>query len=559
MGRGSIQIATLAFSLAGWLCASAHGTEGKAGIADVSSTIDAYIEAGWRESSVQPAVAAEDAELVRRLYLDLIGRVPRSDEVRRFLDNTAPDKTAVLVDELLDSSEFASHWGRYWSTVLLGRGRLPRYVDRDRLASWLTSSLAAGTTYDEIVRELITATGNPVDNGAVNFLLSFEMKPEDTAESVAANFLGLQLGCARCHNHPYETWTQEEFYGFSASFAGIGRDRPNRTDRRIRRDARDERQRLEEEKNQGGQVSRMTKRELQEDMMAPVTAVRKTLRLVDQNPAEIKLSEGEETRVFRPMLLDGSVPRGNPRLAFADWLVQPANPYFSPALVNRIWGVLFGQGLVEPVDAFGSGNPPSHPELLEFVALDFSSHGYDLRRLFRVLTGTRTYRLSSEYHGEPPERELFAASSLRRMSPEQLFNSLVTLLKLERHARSPEFRENKDRFFRRFVFLFDTDTVSDEDVAQGTIPQALAMLNGPLTRMSRGAGSKGARRGRDFPPEQGVVVKELFLRTLARYPSPAERTDVGRLIREGESRRQAYQDVLWALVNTSEFFSFTEP
>ena len=191
MGRGSIQIATLAFSLAGWLCASAHGTEGKAGIADVSSTIDAYIEAGWREPSVQPAVAAEDAELVRRLYLDLIGRVPRSDEVRRFLDSTAPDKTAVLVDELLDSSEFASHWGRYWSTVLLGRGRLPRYVDRDRLASWLTSSLAAGTTYDEIVRELITATGNPVDNGAVNFLLSFEMKPEDTAESVAANFLGL--------------------------------------------------------------------------------------------------------------------------------------------------------------------------------------------------------------------------------------------------------------------------------------------------------------------------------------------------------------------------------
>ena len=499
-------------------------------------------------------MAADDTELVRRLYLDLIGRIPRSDEVRRFLGSTAPNKTAGLVDELLDSPEFASHWARYWTTVLLGRGRLPLYVDRGSLTSWLASGLAVGKPYDEIVRELITATGNPVDNGAVDFLLSFEMKPENTAESVAANFLGLQLGCARCHNHPYESWTQEDFYGFAASFAGLDRDRTTRADRRIRRDARDERRRLEEEKKQGGQVSRMEKRELQEDMMVTVSAVRKTLRLVDQNPAELELSEGEETKVFRPKLLDGTVPRRNPRQALANWLLQPENRYSSPALVNRVWGVLFGRGLVEPVDAFGIGNPPSHPELLGFLAHDFSSHGYDLRRLFRVLTGTRTYRLSARYRGEPPEQELFAASSLRRMSPEQLFNSLVTLLDLEGHARSKQFQENKERFFRRFVVLFDTDAVSDEEIAQGTIPQALAMLNGPLTRKSRGPGtSKGGPGGRDFPRGQRVVVDELFLRTLARCPSSTERTEVGRFVREAESRWQAYQDVLWALANTSEF------
>ena len=551
MRKGSGQIVALAVFLVGGLCTSAGGSEEQAKIAEASSKVDAYIEAGWVEAAVHPAAAADDAELVRRLYLDLVGRIPRPDEVRRFLDNAASGKTAGLVDDLLDSPEFASHWAQYWTTALLGRGRLPLYVDRDSFASWLASGIGAGESYDEIARQLITATGNPVDNGAVNFLLSFEMNPEDTAESVAANFLGMQLGCARCHNHPYESWTREEFYGFAASFAGIDRDRPTAADRRTRRDSR---RRVEEKKKQAEQSTGMKKRELRQDMMESLSTVRKTLRLVDRNPAELELTEGEETKILRPKLLDGSVPRGNPREGLADWLVRAENPYFSAAAVNRIWGVLFGRGLVEPVDAFGVGNPPSHPELLAFLARDFASHGYDLRRLFRVLTGTRAYRLSSTYAVEPPVRKLFAVAPLRRMSPEQLFNSLLTLLDLERDGRSGEFQEKRDDFLRRFVFLFDTDAVGDADLAQGTIPQALAMLNGPLTRMGRGrGGSSRGGRGRDILRGPSLAVDELFLRALARNPSATERVDVERFVRGEKNRRQAYRDVVWALANTSEF------
>jgi hypothetical protein len=470
---------------------------------EVSGQIDALLSEAWRQQGVSPALPSSDAMFLRRACLDLTGAIPTVRQVRAFLADESPDKRSRLIDELLKSPSHATHLAHLWRDIMLPRARGTPLAGV--FENWLQSRFHAGARYDELIFELLTASGQAGANGPTLFYSSLEVKPEELASSTSRIMLGVQIGCAQCHDHPFSTrWKQKDFWGLAAFFA-------------------------------------------------QVSGQRGTASVMDVNSGEVKLPKTDQ--VVPPQFPGEKEPAESGavrRRQLAQWVTAPDNPYFARATVNRVWSMLFGAGLVDPVDDFGDHNPPSHPQILEVLSADFVANGYDLRRLFRVIMLTASYQLSSELTGELSSApQLFAVMPVKSLSAEQIYESILRATGRRAPLVAASRRNPAER--QSFVAKFDAPTQRLIEFQAG-IPQVLTMLNGPLISAAADLQKSDLLAALVDAPflDSEQRIETLYLATLSRLPDEAERA---RLIEftSGRDPEKALSDILWVLLNSSEF------
>lgn len=485
--------------------------------AEMTARVDELIESRLRQAGVSPAATTDDAQFLRRVSLDLNGVIPAGSEVSAFLQDADSGKRAKLIDRLLANPRYATHLAQVWSKMLLpAAAQNERAAEVAGFTAWLRRRFAENIRYDIVVADLLTTTGSSNRGGAALFYTASGLKPEELAASTSRIFLGVQIHCAQCHNHPFDHWRQEDFWSYAAFFARVQ------------------------------QAPGMQPPEVQ---------------LVDATAGEVMLPDTDQ--VIAPKYLGADPPSEdadvNRRRQLAIWLVSRDNPYFARVAVNRVWALLFGHGLVHPVDEFGPQNPPSHPRLLDELAAYLIDSGYDLKELFRVLTNTAAYQRSSESlsEGEPPPPELFARMLVKTLSPEQLYDCL---LRAARREEAPPARALPgqppmgDR--QQFLARFNMATHDPTDFSAG-IPQVLALMNGALTDAATDPLRSGILLAIDAPFfSDAERVEALFLAVLSRRPTDAEREQFVQYVQDqpdaGE-RRKALGDMLWAMLNSPEF------
>lgn len=525
---------------------------------DVIVFVNAALKSRWKEASVRPSPAATESEWCRRAYLDLIGRIPTIEELEVFLVDNARDKRAKLVDRLLGEGPhgddryletYARYWTTLWTNLLIGRtgGMEPNSpVNREGLQQYLRRSFLTNKPYHRLVDELISAEGanRPAEvadgaasyNGAVNFLLKhLEERATPATAKTAQIFLGMQLQCAQCHNHPFNEWKQNRFWELNSFF----------------RQAHVEREQV------GNQLQ--------------------FVRLVDKDFA----GEGGDPReaevyfelrngimqVAYPKFIDGTTIDPNGQVSVVDRrrelarMVSRSNE-LKLAIVNRIWSHFLGYGFTKPLDDLGPHNPPSHPELLARLADEFGSHGYDLKRLMRWIVLSDAYGLSSKFGSRLGNESddptlgtlpLFSHFYLRQMSAEQLYESLLAATGAHRtEANYEEQQRLKDRWLEQFAIAFDTDENDELSTFDGTITQTLVLMNGELTRKATSGETGGFLS--QLSPKAERALNELYLAALARRPSRGEVQVANNLLAAQSGNTQtALEDIWWALLNSSEF------
>lgn len=538
--------------------------------------IDQALRDRWKKEGISPAPRTEDSRWFRRLSLDLRGVIPAPEEVESFLKDKGDDRRAKAIEAMLASPRYAEHWTNYWEHLLLGSKTRDALVDRASFRGWFREKFAANTPWDELVRGLVTASGQnrPEDgdskevNGAVNWFLRYRDTPADLAGATSRIFLGVQIQCAQCHDHKTEKWKVEDFKRFTACFLQTRGELLDREGKQRRIDVYD------------------------------------TERVVKGGPKQ-RAAMAEYVGAT-PGGLDGTDFSDSPsrRKALAAWMTAPQNPWFARAIVNRMWGHFFGRGIVDPVDDFRETNPPVLPELLERLATDFSANGHDLKRLMRLLVSTEAYQLAPGPRGEnPAEGRLWARYRMAPLGPDELLDSLIAATRIDnllaRNNSDESLELLKQQTRGQFYRLFETDEEDDSEDFNGTIPQALLLFNGRLS--NAGSTSAPGTALHDILEAEGddaSKIRALYLRTLSREPEAAEierwkqfldapreavrseppadpgakgkgkgkknmrdpllKLDRNRALKgplgPGAARRQAYEDLLWALINSSEFY-----
>jgi hypothetical protein len=493
--------------------------------------IDEMLHAQWSAADVQPSQPCSDAEFLRRAYLDLLGRIPNVDEARSFLRSEAQGKRAKLIEYLLGSPDYAKNFAGLFTNLLIGRRQQDQQVDRAALTSWLRQQFSANRPWNEVARELVTAKGSNKENGAVNFALAhFADERVNLTAYTTRIFLGQQIQCTQCHDHPNNNWKQSDFWGVNAFYRGL-RQRP-----------------LERVADSGVLMRDGT--EVYDDPTDEWARFEKRNAIIGVVP---------------PTYLDGRrISPGTDvdrRTELGRLITEPANDQFALAYVNRVWGHLIGRGFVHPVDDFGDHNPPSHPELLDQLAADFRASGFDTKALIRWITASQAYNVSSAMNRSNAQDDtLFGHYPLKPMSPEQLFDSLITATSAHKTAGGPASDETRSRWLRQFVVAFANDEAGEATMFQGTIPQALMMMNGEL--MARAVGDQpgnflshvldAARLQRQVPPLR-YVVDQLYLAAYARYPNAKEVRRAQAFLESNPDTLGVIQDLFWALLNSNEF------
>ena len=495
-----------------------------------AAQIDQLFQAHWEAVEVQPAAPASDEEFVRRIYLDLAGRIPSVSEVRQFLNDANPDRRLKLVEDLIDGPAFVRHFTILWRNTLI-----PEAVDDVRtrqltpgFEAWLWTHFSTGTPWDQVVREIITTpltpTGTPnqpltsASSPAAFFLLR-DFKPEELASGTSRAFLGVRLDCAQCHDHPFDRWKQQEFWSLAAFYSGLQQP-----------DAADD----------AAMMSFTTEDNSRRSIVIPRTG----------QTVPAKFLSGEQP---------AWQPRDAPRQVLANWITAPSNPWFSRMAANQVWALFMGQGIVHPIDDFSDANPPSHPAVLQLLAEQFTAHNYDLRFLVRTIAATRVYQLSSrKSHASQTEPEDFARAPLRGLTPEQVFDSLAEATGFYQPYRTDNPFVIADSTPRgRFLELF-RDSSESPLRKETTILQALAMMNGDfITNATAPENSSTLRSIVDFPlMSDEDRLEALFLAALSRRPSAEERQSCLELLKSTPTpaaHANTLGDIFWALLNSSEF------
>ncbi|MBI4575707.1 MAG: DUF1549 domain-containing protein [Planctomycetes bacterium] len=518
-------VVALAAALAG---AQDDGTT-TADTSPLAGRIDELLAAAFPEGAV-PEPPCDDATFLRRAHLDATGVIPSGEAVEAFLRDRAPDRRARVVDELLASPLHAAFQAMRWTRMLVGYdARLP-VLRRDALLEWLRGRFEENRPYDEVVRDLITATGTNTENGAVNFLLRYAQSRREAAGAMARAFLGLRIHCAQCHDHPYEKWRQADYDGMLAFFARVG----------VRRVGEGE-------------------------DMRPVVEVFERPR--GQLTVGGEEDPGRERAVVFPRYLTGEGVETGPgphhedrRALFARLTTDPANPWFARATVNRVWAHYMGRGLVEPVDDMGESSVPSHPALLEALAVDLAAHRYDLRRLERGILLSAAYQRATASEGPNAEdRDRYLRRYVTPLGPEQLFYSVLAATGLEdvfRARRPKRIEQMKNGYLARLVVTFGDDMMDEILQFEGTVPQALEMLNGTLVNEGarvRPESTLGRLLQEGGRKDMDLAAQRVYLAALGRLPTEAERRRSVLFVREAASPREGFEDLLWALLNSSEF------
>jgi hypothetical protein len=485
--------------------------------------IDKAIQQQLTIDKVPASPRADDAEFLRRVYLDITGVIPPAEKVVAFLDSKDPAKRAKVIDDLLASPAYGRHMADIWQNMLLPRNSDNRRLQSEPLHKWLSEAFNDNKGWDKVVSDFLTATG-PVDkNGAVTFYLA-NPTPDKVTDIVTRLFLGVQLQCAQCHNHPFTSWKQDEYWGMAAFFSKV------RMNGKVKGAAKKGITLAIDETGKG------------KGPKLPVSALR----------VPPKFLQGEQPR------LDRNTPY---RPVLAKWLTSPENPFFARAMVNRMWGHFFGRGFVNPVDDMHDKNPASHPVLLDVLAGQFAKGGFDVKDLARAICNSQTYQRTSKPVGDNENDDaLFSHMAIKVMSPEQLFDSLESVVggqktkpRAAANGKKPNPAKKKNPAGARmaFVTFFQTEDGADPTEFQWGIPQALRLMNSP--QLSNGAAllNKVLTKKGQSP---GRVIEQLYLATLSRRPTAQETTRLTAYVakQDGPSRK-AYSDILWALLNSSEF------
>jgi hypothetical protein len=474
----------------------------------VARVIDERIDARLATAGIPASAAAADAEFLRRVYLDLHGVVPAADRVLRFLEDDTADKRSKLIDELLGDPRFAAHLADVWDDYLIPAAADPR-SGKPRLTEWLEEAFRT-KSWDRIARELLTASGHWDENAAVTYLLKGRqtLSPAEMTDLVSQYFLGVRLNCAQCHDHPFASWTQSDYWGVAAFFT---------------------------------QIQYTDRRQLKSGM-------------IRDDPA-VDVSKLEDAAKLRtPRFLDGPAPQSGRdvphRQALARWITSPDNPYFARAMVNRMWSQFFGRGLVEPVDDMHEGNPATHPELLDELTERFVASGFDLRHLCRAITSSATYqRTSMRAPGNEQDATLYSRMAVKVLTPEQLYDSLSVVMPATSGRK--RFGGNNDPR-EEFVQFFRSEGEPKATAYDRGIPQTLRMMNSPELFSPRSASAAVRRIEPGMPASE--AVERLYLHALARRPTDDERRILDNfLTRHPGEREQAYAEILWSLINSSEF------
>jgi hypothetical protein len=486
--------------------------------AEMARHIDRAIEQKLTAEKVPPSPRADDAEFLRRAALDITGVIPSAERVTAFLDSKDPNKREKLLDDLLASPQYGRHMADVWQHLLLPRDSDNRRLQPGPLVTWLEESFNANKGWDRIVRDLLTATGTQDESPAVTYFLANPTVDKQT-DSVARLFLGVQLQCAQCHNHPFTRWKQDDYWAMAAFFMKVRPDRVNQAAKAGNSPGISE--------NGKGKPPRL-----------PEAA-----RTV---PA--KFFQGEQPR------LDRDAPS---RPVLADWIVSPKNPFFARAMVNRTWAQFFGRGFVNPVDDLRQDNTPSHPELLQNLAESFAAGSFDLKVLIKGICLSETYnRTSRPAAGNEKDETLFSHVLVKPLTPEQLYDSLNVVL-----GSAPRGRETpggKGQVGRRlaggpreqFIAFFAADEGALATEYHAGIPQALRLMNAPQMNNTNAVAASLAQ-GQRTPAQ---VVEQLYLSTLSRRPTAEETKRLTTYVEKHDGApRQAYGDIVWAVLNSSEF------
>lgn len=522
--------------------------------------INELIAAGWEDAGIQPSAPATDGEWCRRIHLDVIGRIPTSEELQGFLDNKLPSKRPELVARLLGDEyvdEYARNWTDVWTTVLIGRDVANERVSRPGMRQYLRRTFSKNKPYDRFMEELVTATGATANrkdidgfNGATNFLSGKleEMGVENAVQATAKTaqvFLGLQVQCTQCHNHPFNKGKQNQFWEMNAFF---------RQTRALRRfDGSRDVQWVElVDEDWAGEGGNPEEAELYYELR---NGLMKVAYPVFVDGTEISKSG------YLPGTMDDGTAYGVHRRKELAKLIK-ASPYFPKAIVNRIWSHFLGYGFTKPVDDLGEHNPPSHPELLDGLAERFREQSFDLKELVRWIVLSRPYALSSRTvaanaKDDPAlgEKPKFSHFYLRQMQAEQLYESLLTATQADKTQRAEEAAKKKDQWLSQFVIAFGTDEGDDATTFNGSIPQVLMMFNGDLIKQATSTGKGGFL---DAVATSGASAKAkietLYVAALARKPLAKEVAAANAILtaRRGDVVG-ALQDIWWAVLNSNEF------
>ena len=508
--------------------------------------IDAEMSAAWQREKIEPAALAGDAEFQRRIYLDLVGVIPTHDETAAFLADAATDKRQKLIDKLLEHPRYAQHQADLWDLVLFGRHPPGYDTDkRDGIQRWLSEQFAANRPYDQWVRELLKAEGNSVEQGPPLYYAQYRNQPEDLNEVVTQTFLGIQLQCARCHDHPFEEWTQLDFYGMAAFFSRlqiveIGK-KENLTMWAVA------------EKSTGDVLFTGPAKDQQPGRKGdPV----KPKFLLGEALAEPPLPEG-----FKEPKIENKKPPPAPLFSrkdqLADWVARPDNPYFARAIANRLWAQHFGRGLVHPVDNMSPANKPSHPELLGALAKWLVEHQFDLKGYIRELVSSRTYQLSSHGASGQSLPMWYEHARTRPLSAEELIESWRVATGFDAtEKKDADAKKKPSRFHpltRDYVIQFFGQPTTGTGDFQGGLAEHLYLNNGELSRLlvSQAGTLLDALAKSDTPWE--ARVDRLFLQVLNRPPSDDERQKFVELLSAEKDPSERLRDAVWALVTCSEF------
>lgn len=483
--------------------------------------IDGLVHEKLHRLRITPSDVCDDATFLRRVFIDIIGLLPEEADAGKFLADTSPEKRAKLVDELLGRKEFVEMWVMKWAELLQIRTNNTNQVSYKATLlyfNWLRDRLARNVPFNQIVRELLGSDGGTFTNPATNYY-QIERDTLKVSENVAQVFMGMRLQCAQCHNHPFDRWTMNDYYGFAAFFGQIGR-----------KTAEDPRETVVFDSH-GGEVN----------------------HLVTKQPV-------------KPKFLGGIVPDQpgeDRRKVLADWLAGPENPFFAKNLANIVWSHFFGVGIIEPVDDVRVSNPASNPELLVELGKKFTEYNYDFKRLVRDICGSRTYQLTSRTNGSNSSDERnFAHSLLRRQRAEVMLDTLtqVTVTQnkfqgLPKGARAVQIADGNvsNYFLQTFGRAERTTVCSCEVKMDPNLGQALHLLNGDITSQRIGEG-KVVNDLLVLKKSPEEIVETLYIRCFTRKPTGAELKPVLADIADQPKETQAIlEDLFWALLNSKEF------
>jgi hypothetical protein len=505
--------------------------------------VDRHVFAKLKSLRMTPSPLAGDEVYVRRVYLDLCGVPPTAEEARQFVADKSPDKRQRLVDRLLAREEFADFWALKWSDSLRVEARTMDKRGMTAFHEWIRSAVATNLPVDKFARSILAAQGSTYDVPESNFYRAMR-EPNARGEGIARVFLGTRLQCAQCHNHPFDKWTQDDYFQWSAVFG--------RVDYKI----------LD---NEG--VDKNDKHAFKGEQ---IVQLMKEVKFVNPRTGE----KPKPKLLGAPELDDKTLETKQDLAAAADWVTNPKNTLFAQSQVNRIWYHLMGRGLVDPVDDFRATNPASHPQLLEALAREFVETGYDMRHIIRLITMSRTYQLSSEPNATNAEdQQNYSHALVRRLGAEQVFDSLHQFAgvrptfkgwgpEIHRAVQRPGPINGRKRDavggdseqllaqFGQPPRLLACDCERTDETSMG---QAFTLISGPKVNDLLKRSGNNLSKLLDRKVAEEAQVDTLFWSALSRAPTAQERTVLAGILREAPNKRAALEDLAWTLVNAKEF------